>query len=48
MDIIISLIAMGALFFAVLTRMVESDREERRRIRILNRTNTKPWSRSKR
>ena len=46
MDIIIAVIAMGALFLAVASRIVESDRQEAKRIRILNRTNEKPWIRS--
>ncbi len=48
MDIIVSLVAMGGILLAVACRIVEEDRKEKKRKRILNRTNEKPWSRSKR
>jgi len=44
MDIIISLVAVVAILLAIASRIIEADRQEKKRIRILKRTN-KVWSR---
>ncbi len=48
MDFITSAIAMAALLFVVLSMIIIEDRKQKKRVRILKRTNTKPWNRSNR
>ena len=48
MEAIASILAIAGLLLATICRIIETDRAERKRIRILQRTNEKPWTRSSR
>ncbi len=46
METIIATIAMLGLIFAVIYRIIEIDEQERKRVRMFQSPNTKPWKRS--
>jgi len=48
MDVIISFVTIGAILLAIVSRVIEEDRKQKKIARMMQRTNTKPWSRSKR
>jgi len=48
MEAIASIVAVAALFIAAIHRFIEQDREDKKRVRVLQRTNEKPWQRSNR
>lgn len=48
MEAVASIVAIAALFIAAISRMIEKEREDKKRVRVLQRTNEKPWQRSNR
>ena len=46
MDAIVQFLVIVGLGIAFVSRCIEHSREEQRRLRMIRRTNTKPWSRS--